>query len=368
MTTTVRPFVQKSLEVNQTILGIFNDKLGLPKGTLTDLHPPREHSGSEARLIKNPPMPHNIHKRAIGAHTDFGSLVSGVWQWVSLYWLSYQSFLHNRLGGLQVLPPGSEEWQYVKVRIFHSSESISSHELSRYPDTLFVMLVTLYPYLVAASFTPIFIVSCEPNSITKISTINHWSSPPPGEQSTFERWSLVFFTRPGNSKILRALKESSPIIAAAVASNPDSEFETASTAEDWFARRTKYQRVANRKVCIYSCYYVKKRTLITFIGPRELDGESRNWDWSCCGLSDLYMYFMTSKITFWRSLSRHSPHVQFIINETHKNRHPFSVLSIRSQKDGSLVQKNSTLASCNCPNIDDMLYVPGKWILKHDAT
>ncbi len=36
---------------------------------------------------------------AIGAHTDFGSL----------------SFLHNRLGGLQVLPPGYTEWQYVKV-------------------------------------------------------------------------------------------------------------------------------------------------------------------------------------------------------------------------------------------------------------
>lgn len=78
MTTIVRPFVQKSLEVNQTILGIFNDKLGLPKGTLADLHPSHEHSGSEARLIKNPPMPHNIHKRAIGAHTDFGSLVSGM--------------------------------------------------------------------------------------------------------------------------------------------------------------------------------------------------------------------------------------------------------------------------------------------------
>ncbi len=36
---------------------------------------------------------------AIGAHTDFGSL----------------SLLHNRLGGLQVLPPGYTEWQYVKV-------------------------------------------------------------------------------------------------------------------------------------------------------------------------------------------------------------------------------------------------------------
>jgi len=75
MTTIVKPFVQKSLEITQTILGIFNDRLGLPKGTLVDLHSLHERSGSEARLIKNPPMPHNTHKRAIGAHTDFGSLV-----------------------------------------------------------------------------------------------------------------------------------------------------------------------------------------------------------------------------------------------------------------------------------------------------
>ena len=27
-----------------------------------------------------------------------------------------QSFLHNRLGGLQVMVPGTETWQYVKVR------------------------------------------------------------------------------------------------------------------------------------------------------------------------------------------------------------------------------------------------------------
>ncbi|KAF9812467.1 hypothetical protein IEO21_06185 [Rhodonia placenta] len=37
-------------------------------------------------------------KAAIGAHTDFGSL----------------SFLHNRLGGLQVMVPGTQTWQYVK--------------------------------------------------------------------------------------------------------------------------------------------------------------------------------------------------------------------------------------------------------------
>jgi hypothetical protein len=31
--------------------------------------------------------------------------------------ISSQSFLHNRLGGLQVLVPGTEEWKYVKVTI-----------------------------------------------------------------------------------------------------------------------------------------------------------------------------------------------------------------------------------------------------------
>ena len=30
-----------------------------------------------------------------------------------------QSFLHNRLGGLQVLLPGTDEWKYVKVGQYH---------------------------------------------------------------------------------------------------------------------------------------------------------------------------------------------------------------------------------------------------------
>lgn len=29
--------------------------------------------------------------------------------------MQHQSFLHNRLGGLQVMVPGTETWQYVKV-------------------------------------------------------------------------------------------------------------------------------------------------------------------------------------------------------------------------------------------------------------
>ncbi|KAG5652863.1 hypothetical protein H0H81_003362 [Sphagnurus paluster] len=75
----------------------------------------------------------------------------------------------------------------------------------------------------------------------------HRVVPPPGAQSAFERWSLVFFTRPGNSVVLRALVEDSKLIADAVASTPEKSFETNSTSSEWFARRIKNQRINNRK-------------------------------------------------------------------------------------------------------------------------
>ena len=77
MESTIRPFVQKSLAVNTTILDVLNDRLGLPKGALAARHPFEEPSGSEARTIKNPPRPNGMSEAqaAIGAHTDFGSLV-----------------------------------------------------------------------------------------------------------------------------------------------------------------------------------------------------------------------------------------------------------------------------------------------------
>lgn len=102
MAKSVTPFVKKSIEVNDTILQIFNDRLALPHDALKKRHTLEEYSGSETRVIKNPPSPQSPLKVAIGAHTDFGSL----------------SFLHNRLGGLQVLVPGSEQWQYIKVQFY----------------------------------------------------------------------------------------------------------------------------------------------------------------------------------------------------------------------------------------------------------
>ncbi|KXN87807.1 1-aminocyclopropane-1-carboxylate oxidase [Leucoagaricus sp. SymC.cos] len=199
MSTVVQPFVQKSLQVNQVILEIFNEKLGLPQGCLLEQHIPEEHSGCEARIIKNPPMPHNVHKRALGAHTDFGSL----------------SFLHNRLGGLQVLVPGSDTWQYIKP--------IPNHAICNVGDALSIFSGGI------------------------LRSNMHRVVPPPGAQSAYERWSIVFFTRPGNHKILRAFVESSPKIAAAVSNKPQQDFETGTNAGEWFTRRIKYQKIDNRK-------------------------------------------------------------------------------------------------------------------------
>lgn len=75
MESTLGPFVRKSLEINNLLLEIFNDKLGLPTGSLLEKHKTEEFSGSEARIIRNKPTS-STTKQAIGSHTDFGSLVS----------------------------------------------------------------------------------------------------------------------------------------------------------------------------------------------------------------------------------------------------------------------------------------------------
>ncbi|PBK65378.1 Clavaminate synthase-like protein [Armillaria solidipes] len=197
MESTIIPFVTKSVEVNDTILEILNDKLELPKETLIKLHSQGEYSGSEARVTKSL-SGYAPDRMALGAHTDFGSL----------------TFLHNRLGGLQVLPPGYTEWQYVKP--------IPGHAIFNIGDAL----------------------SLFSGGILRSNL--HRVLPPPGPQSHLDRSSLVFFTRPGNSVVLRALVEDSPLIAEAARNTPGKNFESGETAKEWFARRVKYQRLSNR--------------------------------------------------------------------------------------------------------------------------
>ncbi|KAF9065858.1 hypothetical protein BDP27DRAFT_1393527 [Rhodocollybia butyracea] len=187
MVSTIVPFVKKSLEINNVILRVFNDKLGLPEGTLL------KHHSDEYK----PPC------------------------WQTSAWGSYRfrslSFLHNRLGGLQVLPPGVEEWQYVKP--------VPGHAICNVGDAL----ALLSGGILRSNIHRVF--------------------PPPGAQAAFERWSQVFFTRPGNSVILQPLSDESPLIAEAVSKASDERREALTpgvTADDWFNRRIKNQRIKNR--------------------------------------------------------------------------------------------------------------------------
>ena len=214
MLTTVKPFVVKSLEVTTTILQIFERQLGLPSGGLSNRHQLLDRSGSEARCIKNPAMRKESRgsavtslqtdeKAALGAHTDFGSL----------------SFLHNRLGGLQVLPPGYDSWQYIRP--------IPGHAICNVGDTL-----TLFSGGILRSNL-------------------HRVVMPPGEQAFHDRWSLVFFLRPGINEHLYPLTEQSKVVADAISLMTDEEkrkFYPNSTAGEWFSRRIKMQRINNRKV------------------------------------------------------------------------------------------------------------------------
>lgn len=74
MESTVIPFVQKSLDVMKTIMDIFNDKLGLPAGTLMQKHIVEESSKDEVRITRSPPFTRGVQLNLNG-HTDFGSLV-----------------------------------------------------------------------------------------------------------------------------------------------------------------------------------------------------------------------------------------------------------------------------------------------------
>ena len=116
MDDTIIPFVKKSRAVNMELLRVLEMKLGIPQGELSEKHSEELTSGSETRCIKNPPRPPGEENRtAIGAHSDFGSLVGTTISHHDHLFNDTQSFLHNRLGGLQVMVPGTEEWQYVKV-------------------------------------------------------------------------------------------------------------------------------------------------------------------------------------------------------------------------------------------------------------
>ncbi|KAI2723554.1 hypothetical protein CBS147318_485 [Penicillium roqueforti] len=184
-------FMQGSHAIVTLILDILNDKLALPKNTLSNMHRLRTVSGDQVRFIKAPPQPLDDRRTALGQHTDFGSV----------------TVLFNRLGGLQVLPPGADaEWVYVRP--------LPGHAIVNLGDAM-------------VKFT---------NGLFRSNI--HRVVAPPGLQAESTRYSLVYFARPEDSVMLRRLEESDRIPVM-----EDGQTEEVINSKDWIIRRALGRRV-----------------------------------------------------------------------------------------------------------------------------
>ncbi|KAL4753701.1 hypothetical protein BDW72DRAFT_190907 [Aspergillus terricola var. indicus] len=184
-------FMKYSHSIVTLILNILNASLDLPESTLTNIHRLHAVSGDQVRFVKAPPQPADDRRTALGEHTDFGSV----------------TVLFNRLGGLQVLPPGANaEWQYVKPLLGHA-------------------IVNLGDAMV--KFT---------NGLLR-SNIHRVVSPP-GEQADTTRFSLVYFSRPEDDVPLRRLEGSSRIPKL-----DEGVVEETINSKDWIIRRALGRRV-----------------------------------------------------------------------------------------------------------------------------
>ena len=159
--------------------------------TLQDMHRLHGLGGDQVRLIKTPPQPADDRRTALGEHTDFGSV----------------TVLFNRLGGLQVLPPGrNAQWCYVKplpnCAIINLGDAMVKFTNGRLRSNI------------------------------------HRVNAPPGAQADCTRYSLVYFSRPEDHVMLRRLEGSDRIPPLA-----DGEEEEIINSKDWIIRRALGHRV-----------------------------------------------------------------------------------------------------------------------------
>ena len=145
------------------ILASLEESLQLPSESLTSLHRPVVHSGSQAVILRMPPQPLSDNRVSLRAHTDAGTL----------------TLLFNILGGLQILSPGrppSDEnaWEYVRPEpgcaIMNLGDAI-------------------------VEFTNGYLRSGL-----------HRVTGPPGEQAGWERWSIAYGMRPESEVLMKAVE------------------------------------------------------------------------------------------------------------------------------------------------------------------
>lgn len=177
------------------MLNLINDSLGLEPGTLAGMHRLTAESGDHVRFIKAPPQPKGYTGMTAPAHTDFGSL----------------TILFNWLGGLQVVLPGqNKEWVWVRPQ----------------PGCA---IVNLGDAMVKFS-----------GGLLRSNI--HRTVAPPGAQADHPRYSLVYFSRPEDSVVLRRLK-GGVIDQQPISDQPEEEY----TSLEWILKRGTANHAAQWK-------------------------------------------------------------------------------------------------------------------------
>ncbi|KAI7529475.1 Clavaminate synthase-like protein [Hortaea werneckii] len=188
-------YMRRSHAIVSLILSLLDGKLGLRKGTLENLHRLDAVSGDQVRWVHSPPQVMDDKQMSLGEHTDFGSI----------------TILFNRLGGLQVLPPGSDEWCYVKP--------LKGHCIVNLGDAM-------------VKFTAGILRS----------NIHRVVSPPQGQEH-MTRMSLVYFARPEDDVVLKPLEESEMVKTKRANQRSEGQDDEEITAKDWILRRALGRRV-----------------------------------------------------------------------------------------------------------------------------
>lgn len=159
----LKSYIKQCHAIVALLLRLLNARLDLPWDKLPSLHKLHAASGDQVRWVHAPPQPAGDCKTALGEHSDFGSV----------------TILFNRLGGLQVLSPRTDSWCYVKP--------LKGLAVVNMGDAL-------------VKFTAGILRS----NIHRVIS-------PPGEQAEVTRMSLVYFARPEDDVVLKALEGSKMI-------------------------------------------------------------------------------------------------------------------------------------------------------------
>ena len=182
----LQDFFLNAHKVMAELLAHLDKHLGLASGTLASLSPLDKPSATALRMLLSLPQPSVDDSHInLGGHTDIGTL----------------SMLFNVVGGLQILPAGSENvnsnWRYIRPELGCAIINVADS------------LVEWTGGLLRSSL--------------------HRVTLPPGEQAKVSRRSVGYFVRPHHNGSMQRLK--SPVILPLA----EGEKEETRSVDEWAA-------------------------------------------------------------------------------------------------------------------------------------